>query len=132
PSAEMAGIWIFVPPTNSMLGLNPRKIMLPMQISSSTAVAVYQILRLPTMLNAPVPMYSRANTLGFFCAAGASGGCVVSSATSDPLRRRRAGLPPGRDLAAGRSEEHTSELQSRENLVCRLLLEKKKDILFFC
>src|SRR5690606_42154675 len=29
-------------------------------------------------------------------------------------------------LAAVRSEEHTSELQSRENLVCRLLLEKKK------
>src|SRR5207302_10455855 len=27
---------------------------------------------------------------------------------------------------SGRSEEHTSELQSRENLVCRLLLEKKK------
>src|SRR5690606_41592391 len=29
-------------------------------------------------------------------------------------------------LAEARSEEHTSELQSRENLVCRLLLEKKK------
>src|SRR5690606_41243464 len=29
-------------------------------------------------------------------------------------------------LASLRSEEHTSELQSRENLVCRLLLEKKK------
>src|SRR5436309_9369100 len=28
-------------------------------------------------------------------------------------------------IYAGRSEEHTSELQSRENLVCRLLLEKK-------
>src|SRR5436309_6107435 len=28
-----------------------------------------------------------------------------------------------------RSEEHTSELQSRENLVCRLLLEKKKKLL---
>src|SRR5690606_41953752 len=28
---------------------------------------------------------------------------------------------------AARSEEHTSELQSRENLVCRLLLEKKKE-----
>src|SRR5690606_39356290 len=27
-----------------------------------------------------------------------------------------------------RSEEHTSELQSRENLVCRLLLEQKKDV----
>src|SRR5690606_41320653 len=32
---------------------------------------------------------------------------------------------PGQRLH-GRSEEHTSELQSRENLVCRLLLEKKK------
>src|SRR5690606_42053081 len=30
------------------------------------------------------------------------------------------------DLHVVRSEEHTSELQSRENLVCRLLLEKKK------
>src|SRR5690606_41508217 len=29
-------------------------------------------------------------------------------------------------IATLRSEEHTSELQSRENLVCRLLLEKKK------
>src|SRR5690606_22566351 len=29
-------------------------------------------------------------------------------------------------ITAVRSEEHTSELQSRENLVCRLLLEKKK------
>src|SRR5207302_10926065 len=30
------------------------------------------------------------------------------------------------ERAEQRSEEHTSELQSRENLVCRLLLEKKK------
>src|SRR5436309_10715634 len=37
--------------------------------------------------------------------------------------------PPAGDRACsscGRSEEHTSELQSRENLVCRLLLEKKR------
>src|SRR5690606_40616518 len=34
--------------------------------------------------------------------------------------------PERRPLAMVRSEEHTSELQSRENLVCRLLLEKKK------
>src|SRR5690606_39519985 len=39
--------------------------------------------------------------------------------------RGRAGRDPGQE---GRSEEHTSELQSRENLVCRLLLEKKKNI----
>src|SRR2546429_336497 len=32
----------------------------------------------------------------------------------------------GRDFGAERSEEHTSELQSRLHLVCRLLLEKKK------
>src|SRR5690606_41260138 len=38
---------------------------------------------------------------------------------------RRAG-GGGPALGAIRSEEHTSELQSRENLVCRLLLEKKK------
>src|SRR2546430_9608264 len=31
-----------------------------------------------------------------------------------------------RGAGAGRSEEHTSELQSQSNLVCRLLLEKKK------
>src|SRR5690606_39477407 len=34
------------------------------------------------------------------------------------------------DAPEGRSEEHTSELQSRENLVCRLLLEKKKEYKF--
>src|SRR5438270_10495009 len=35
----------------------------------------------------------------------------------------------GRTLFAIRSEEHTSELQSQSNLVCRLLLEKKKTTL---
>ena len=39
------------------------------------------------------------------------------------------GKPMARNLLkAGRSEEHTSELQSLVNLVCRLLLEKKKNI----
>src|SRR3712207_7658479 len=36
------------------------------------------------------------------------------------------GGDPAVALAGGRSEEHTSELQSRQYLVCRLLLEKKK------
>src|SRR5436190_17710758 len=35
---------------------------------------------------------------------------------------------PGREIA--RSEEHTSELQSHSDLVCRLLLEKKKNKLY--
>src|SRR2546427_6167606 len=34
----------------------------------------------------------------------------------------------GQEQLHGRSEEHTSELQSQSNLVCRLLLEKKKKI----
>src|SRR3712207_7261032 len=42
--------------------------------------------------------------------------------SSSRLRRGR----PKRVRGGGRSEEHTSELQSRQYLVCRLLLEKKK------
>src|SRR5438874_9072892 len=42
--------------------------------------------------------------------------------TQDDVTRRA--QPPSHD--DGRSEEHTSELQSRRDLVCRLLLEKKK------
>src|SRR5690606_41799840 len=41
-------------------------------------------------------------------------------------QRPGAGIRQIRVQAELRSEEHTSELQSRENLVCRLLLEKKK------
>src|SRR5688572_31662100 len=42
---------------------------------------------------------------------------------SGPVGAAPGGPQPG---AADRSEEHTSELQSQSNLVCRLLLEKKK------
>src|SRR2546430_5453818 len=44
------------------------------------------------------------------------------AATEDPRLRYREG---SRALTLQRSEEHTSELQSQSNLVCRLLLEKK-------
>src|SRR5215475_15118353 len=44
-------------------------------------------------------------------------------ASGSPARSR---APPACRRIPSRSEEHTSELQSRENLVCRLLLEKKK------
>src|SRR5690606_41484634 len=51
-----------------------------------------------------------------------------SSFTVAAPARRRWSIPIRRqDTSDRRSEEHTSELQSRENLVCRLLLEKKKD-----
>src|SRR5690606_41904395 len=44
-------------------------------------------------------------------------------AVVDEFVRHGKAVQPLARLAAGRSEEHTSELQSRENLVCRLLLE---------
>src|SRR5690606_41810325 len=57
--------------------------------------------------------------------------CSRSCATT---RRRQPGFSPNAHSGnttvprsqPARSEEHTSELQSRENIVCRLLLEKKK------
>src|SRR3712207_7835303 len=47
-----------------------------------------------------------------------------ASGTQGLCRQRRGRRQPARRLP--RSEEHTSELQSRQYLVCRLLLEKKK------
>src|SRR5690606_1937128 len=52
------------------------------------------------------------------------GGCWLEQQLGEPL----AAHARARDVEPlERSEEHTSELQSRENLVCRLLLEKKKN-----
>src|SRR5215203_5978851 len=49
----------------------------------------------------------------------------TSAATSSPDRTSAINAAP---IADGRSEEHTSELQSRQYLVCRLLLEKKNKL----
>src|SRR3712207_8181817 len=51
-----------------------------------------------------------------------------AAAENYDLRRRHTGNAAQQHAAAAveRSEEHTSELQSRQYLVCRLLLEKKK------
>src|SRR5690606_40984790 len=65
---------------------------------------------------------------------GGGGGVPGPAGEDEPHPARRRAMPTasavgGRRMRApikGRSEEHTSELQSRENLVCRLLLEKNK------
>src|SRR3712207_7603818 len=56
----------------------------------------------------------------------ASGTATASGAAPVTLRLRTT-AQSRRTLKAARSEEHTSELQSRQYLVCRLLLEKKKN-----
>src|SRR5438046_4788995 len=55
--------------------------------------------------------------------------CSRSSSAPAPRRPRRPGVENAfwwSTTSRSRSEEHTSELQSLTNLVCRLLLEKKK------
>src|SRR2546422_4310224 len=49
-----------------------------------------------------------------------------SCSSSSPAARRNAVRDSSPSSSGARSEEHTSELQSRLHLVCRLLLEKKK------
>src|SRR3712207_8276306 len=51
---------------------------------------------------------------------------AVAAHAPRPRRRARAARTLRAPVGGARSEEHTSELQSRQYLVCRLLLEKKK------
>src|SRR5690606_41221072 len=68
--------------------------------------------------------YERLVAEGFL-EARVGAGTFVSAVIGD-LQAARAPAGSGRHIRPVRSEEHTSELQSRENLVCRLLLEKNK------
>src|SRR2546430_13499169 len=63
-----------------------------------------------------------------FAGALPRGGADLQGLRADAVALRRARGRPVRRRHIGdeRSEEHTSELQSQSNLVCRLLLEKKK------
>src|SRR5690606_35726827 len=79
----------------------------------------------PVLLLATTHKQAELDTLACACALGAAEIRVEYFAAN----LQPAELMLAREvIAAQRSEEHTSELQSRENLVCRLLLEKKKTI----
>src|SRR5256885_7604435 len=56
-------------------------------------------------------------------------GKMPAGVPESPQSACEPGVVGGRGITGPRSEEHTSELQSPCNLVCRLLLEKKKKIL---
>src|SRR6267142_4586415 len=63
---------------------------------------------------------------GELCFAGGGAAAGRDPRGDSSAHRQNRGRSSNRFL--GRSEEHTSELQSHVNLVCRLLLEKKKNI----
>src|SRR5690606_39999841 len=79
-------------------------------------------------LNVPLAIVRRSGRLG-------DGTVVTMNYVTGPGQQMETMALPRRAIRPGtrvlvvddRSEEHTSELQSRENLVCRLLLEKKKN-----
>src|SRR5690606_39918166 len=85
----------------------------------------------PLSLHDALPIYISGATGRFSAASGQSPLPPGSSPGWNDAGSH--GLPAPRYSTQGyflveeRSEEHTSELQSRENLVCRLLLEKKKE-----
>src|SRR5207302_10994877 len=108
-------------------------------LTRHTTLFILLLLRLPPPPRSPLFPYTtlfRSTPAPARCCGATSRG-ISSRSTSRTAPGPKAGWarspcdPTARVAAWGRpssarSEEHTSELQSRENLVCRLLLEKKK------
>src|SRR2546422_6319667 len=76
----------------------------------------------PLSRSMPSSTAGRTSSRRYF---GLLNGCTCRPSHTSPATRHMVGFTP-MCRVAGRSEEHTSELQSRLHLVCRLLLEKKK------
>src|SRR5438874_9522685 len=70
-----------------------------------------------------IGVFATTPTLSFAALVLGTTGALSAAA---PFWQLPTALLAGTAAAGGRSEEHTSELQSRRDLVCRLLLEKKK------
>src|SRR5690606_41344945 len=102
----------------------------PESLYGSWSAIMYALIYLLLMLPQP-PRSTLFPYTTLFRSPAQGGPC----ATASPPPASLGSAPPGRVPPADRrtrrrpprSEEHTSELQSRENLVCRLLLEKKKN-----
>src|SRR2546430_7708510 len=90
----------------------------PMTTASEPVHSCRAARKMHEISGAPTPVFDPARYTSHCAATTAgSGRCTAPrNATSSHV------------AIAGRSEEHTSELQSQSNLVCRLLLEKKKQI----
>src|SRR3712207_7291462 len=97
-----------------MIRRPPRSTLFP----STTLFRSGTARRPPDPTNAPAQSVARLARL--------AGGSVLPAGPGGRRRLLRFPFPAARSPRARRSEEHTSELQSRQYLVCRLLLEKKK------
>src|SRR5207249_10012516 len=86
---------------------------------------------LPSSTTMPAPWPNRSGRIAYLRAPRSTSSPAAASSGEPPLRSiassaRNACRTCGRS-SRSRSEEHTSELQSRFDLVCRLLLEKKNN-----
>src|SRR3712207_7742894 len=77
-------------------------------------------------LHDALPIWSRLIRSRRLFASSRARSMRVSFSSITASAESRVSICPSRSSLASRSEEHTSELQSRQYLVCRLLLEKKK------
>src|SRR3989449_1699964 len=120
PSAETATAVGYQP-----TGMSPATRIAP-RSSRTTATAL-----LPAIATYSVrPSGARARAVGSLPTGARGASATVSCSTTRPVATSTRATPfePARApiCSSPRSEEHTSELQSRLHLVCRLLLEKKK------
>src|SRR5256886_9175648 len=79
-----------------------------------------------TLFRSPEYVWTTYHFLSIFFSSAAIGILLSDARVLDLVRQEL----PEHVEEAQRSEEHTSELQSQSNLVCRLLLEKKKQVSF--
>src|SRR2546429_3096934 len=86
-----------------------------------SSVVLTHITRLAFATSSLGEVLSVANALTTACRLHISSAAGIALPDTSPIQR-----PSLLSLSLKRSEEHTSELQSRLHLVCRLLLEKKK------
>src|SRR5207248_7150946 len=109
--------------TSFIFSLNALSITVIYTLSLHDALPIF------TGYRRPVLSWRNEKTKGHFCADRRRTAAPVSSGVlSGRFEARRQSSCVAREgKPAGRSEEHTSELQSPYDLVCRLLLEKKNN-----
>src|SRR5690606_41269858 len=106
---------------SALRGGAPRRPVLPRRRGTRTLFPYTTLFRSQMFRTRP----RESRSLGSGVIVESSGVILTNSHVINGATDIRIAQNDGREFAVDRSEEHTSELQSRENLVCRLLLENK-------